>query len=65
MFNIPPINISPNVQEPLDHRRIFCHTAHVEDILSIILVREVNIIEKEREVFEEPLCQMKMDGSAL
>ena len=65
MFYTPPINISSNVQEPLDHRRIFCHTAHVEDILTIILVREVNIIEKERKMFEEPLGQMEMDGGAL
>ena len=37
----------------------------MEDVLPIIFIREVDVIEEEREVHEEPLGQVKVDGGAL
>ena len=37
----------------------------MEHILSVIFIREVNVIEKEREVLEESLGKVKVDGGAL
>ena len=37
----------------------------MENILTVVLIREVDIIEEEREVFEEPLSKVEVDCGSL
>ena len=60
-----PVKISSNIQEPLDNRGILCNTTHMKNILAIVLIRQVDIIEQEREVHEESLGEVEVDGGAL
>ena len=34
-----PVDVRPYVKEPLDKGGVFCYTAHVEDVLSVILLQ--------------------------
>ena len=60
-----PVKISSNIQEPLDNRGILCNTTHVENILSIVLIRQINVVEQQGKVHEESLGKVEVDGGAL
>ena len=60
-----PVKISSNVKQPLDDRRILGHTAHVEDVLSVVLVGQVDVVQEEGEVYEKPFSQMKVNSGSL
>ena len=60
-----PVKVRPYVQEPLDHGGVLGHAAHVQHILPVILVREVNVIEEEWKVHQKPLGQVEVNSGAL
>ena len=49
-----PVNVRANVQQPLDQGGVLRHAAHVEDILPVILLRQVNVIQEQRVPLQHP-----------
>ena len=49
-----PVNIRANVQEPLDQGGVLSHTAHVQNILPVILLRQVNVIQEQGIPLQHP-----------
>ena len=41
-----------------------CHGRHVENILPVVLLGEVDVVEEEGEVLEHPLGKVHVDGGA-
>ena len=41
-----PVKVRANVQEPLDQGGVLSHTAHVQNILPVILLRQVNVMQQ-------------------
>ena len=41
-----------------------CHGRHVENILPVVLLGEVDVVEEEGEVLEHPLGEVHVDGGA-
>lgn len=46
-----PVKVRANVQEPLDQGGVLSHTAHVQNILPVILLRQVNVMQQLYEKF--------------
>ena len=42
-----------------------CHGRHVENILPVVLLGEVDVVEEEGEVLEHPLGEVEMDCRTL
>ena len=47
-----PVEVGPDVQQPLDDGRILGHSGHVEDVLSVIFLGQINIVEKQWVMFQ-------------
>ena len=41
-----------------------CHSCHVEDVLPVVLLGEIDVVEEEGEVLEHPLGEVHVDGGA-
>ena len=49
-----PVNVRADVQQPLDQGGVLRHTAHVQDIFPVILLRQVNVIQEQRVPLQHP-----------
>lgn len=60
-----PVDVRAYLQKPFDDRRVLSDTAHVKHILSIVFIREINVVEEEGEVLEQPLGKMEVNSRPL
>ena len=49
-----PVKVGADVQQPLDEGGVLGHAAHVEHVLPVILLREVNVIQEQRVPLQHP-----------
>ena len=49
-----PVKVRADVQQPLDQGGVLRHAAHVQDILPVILLRQVNVIQEQRVPLQHP-----------
>ena len=52
------VTVETEIDARLDNRGILRYCCHVEDVLPVVLLGQVDVIEEEGEVFEEPLGQV-------
>ena len=64
IYLLSPVNVWADIQQPLDQGGVLRHAAHVQDILPVILLREVNVVQKLWNPLEDPLCAVHVGRGA-
>ena len=58
------MEVGADVQEPLDDGGVLGDRRHVQHVLAVVLLGQVDVVKEEGEVLEHPLGQVHVDGGA-